>query len=1030
MFALLNRLTVRNRIWGIVLTFIGSILLTSAVDITTLRETLQQEKESTIRQLVESGYSVLAHYQALESNGSLSREAAQAAAIGTIKGMRYNGKEYFWINDEQVPSHIVMHPISPELDGQPLLDEKFNCVTSMRNSTDGPFIPTDGKKNLLQAFAELVAQTGQGYVTYPWPKVNPDGKSTRESYPKLSYVKGFAPWGWTVGSGIYIDDIDAAIKARAIQHLVLLFGVTVSLLLLASLIAHSITRPLHATMRAMHGIAKGDAGLDQRLVIEGHSEISELAGNFNEILDHIEARDQALLRHQESLEQEVSSRTASLREANLKLDGELLERKRIEKIISAGKFRMHALLDATEESVMLLALDGTIFEINTFAARRFGKTPQQMVRTNFFDYMPASLAETRSAMVRSVGESGEAIHFQDQRGSTRFDNNLYPVKDENGVVESVAVYAKDVTEQYRIKLDDELFVQLGTVLMRWGVDSAAIAQIFCDGILPIFNLSAAWITVAGRDGKLSLLAGSEGITADAIEHLATGANGLAQCLPLATVMSSGQRRALALDDLDCPRCAGTAQALGAREALLLPLIIHGECWGVLVLYGKETSQFGDGLVQQRLIASANRLVITLESALRQERLALFDLALAEVANAVMITDAEANIVWGNHAFSLLSGYAIDEALGKSPKLLNSGLQDAGFYKHFWQTIGDGKTWRGDIVNRRKDGSLYTANQMVTPLFNAEGTVSHYISVFEDISERKRQEKELQDNFEHVQRLNEQLKAAQNQLLQSEKMASIGQLAAGVAHEINNPIGFVNSNLGTLKIYVDQLLGIIQAYSKADPLLAGQGEIQAAIAAQKQQADLPFLSEDIQILLKESRDGIGRVTKIVQDLKDFSRIDSMDWAEADLEQGLDSTLNIVWNEIKYKADIVREYSGIPRVECLGSQMNQVFMNLLVNAAQAIETRGTITLRTGTTDSKVWVEIADTGRGIPAENLKRIFDPFFTTKAVGKGTGLGLSLAYSIVQKHHGNIEASSEVGVGSRFRIEIPLRQPKQLRNIT
>ncbi|MGE5470865.1 MAG: cache domain-containing protein [Bacteroidota bacterium] len=1018
----MNRLSVRNRIWGIVAIFIGSIVVGGVLDVKLLRQSLQQEKEAAIRQVVESGYGVLAHYSALEDNGSLSREAAQAAAMATIKALRYNERDYFWINDDHLPSRMVMHPIQPELDGQPLLGEKYNCATSLRAGLDGPFVATDGKKNLTEAFVEVVAHSGQGYVTYPWPKTRAGGGSTANSFPKLSYVKKFAPWGWIIGSGIYIDDIDAAVRRQATENLLQLLGISAVLLLLSTLIARSITAPLRAAMRTMHAIAKGEAGLDQRVAVDGNSEIAELAGNFNDMLDHIEARDQALLRHQDKLEEEVAIRTASLRESNLQLDAELTERRRIEKVVKEGRTRMHAMLDATDESVMLLTPAGLILEINAFAARRFGQTPQQMVGRNFYDFMPPALAESRSAMVRVVAENGEILHFQDQRGAAYFDNSLYPVVDDNGTVESIAVYAKDITEQHRIKLDEELFLHLGTVLMRWGIDSAAVAQIFCDGVMPIFNLCGAAIVVAGPAGRLVMLAGSEGMAADAMAHMSPSAEDGTNCLPVAAVMASGQRQVLSLDGLACPACAAMARTLDAREAALLPLVIHGECWGVLVLYGQETGQFGDGLLQQRLLASANRLVITLESALRQERLALLDLALAEVGNAVMITDANGVVVWVNRSFCQLSGYALDEVLGKPPGLLKSGVQDAAFYRAFWATIRAGETWRGDIVNRRKDGALYTANEMVTPLFNAEGELSHYVAILEDISERKRHEKELQQNFEHVQALNQRLESAQNQLLQSEKMASIGQLAAGVAHEINNPIGFVNSNLGTLKLYVDELLGIIQAYGKADALLVGQPEITQAIETLKERADLGFLNEDIQVLLRESREGIGRVSKIVQDLKDFSRIDSMDWAAADLEQGLDSTLNIVCNEIKYKADIVKEYAGIPRAECLGSQMNQVFMNLLVNAAQAIETRGTITLRTGCRDDHVWVEIADTGKGMPPEIRKRIFEPFFTTKPVGKGTGLGLSLAYSIVQKHHGKLEVESELGRGSTFRIEIPLRQ--------
>ena len=181
------------------------------------------------------------------------------------------------------------------------------------------------------------------------------------------------------------------------------------------------------------------------------------------------------------------------------------------------------------------------------------------------------------------------------------------------------------------------------------------------------------------------------------------------------------------------------------------------------------------------------------------------------------------------------------------------------------------------------------------------------------------------------------------------------------------------------------------------------------------------------MLGESQEGLNRVKKIVQDLKDFSHADegSFDWA--DLHQGIESTLNIAANEIKYKADVIKAYGDIPQVECLPSQLNQVFMNLLVNAAQAMkgDPRGTITVRTGGSSGEemVWVEIADNGSGIPKENLARIFDPFFTTKPLGQGTGLGLSLSYSIVQKHHGRIEVESEIGKGTTFRIHLPVRQP-------
>jgi signal transduction histidine kinase len=284
---------------------------------------------------------------------------------------------------------------------------------------------------------------------------------------------------------------------------------------------------------------------------------------------------------------------------------------------------------------------------------------------------------------------------------------------------------------------------------------------------------------------------------------------------------------------------------------------------------------------------------------------------------------------------------------------------------------------------------------------------------------------LQQEKEQQQALIKKLEDAQNQLLQSEKMASIGQLAAGVAHEINNPIGFVNSNLGTLRQYAEDLLALVAAYEQVEPLLAAYPEQLAGVAAAKRHADLAYLREDLPSLLKETQDGVVRVKKIVQDLKGFSHVNETEWQQVDLHAGLESTLNVVWNEIKYKAEVVRQYGDLPPVDCVASQINQVFMNLLVNAAQAIDKAGVITLRSGTAGGLVWIEIADNGKGIPGENLNRIFEPFFTTKPVGKGTGLGLSLSYDIVEKHGGRIEVQSEVGEGSRFRIWLPAaRQPE------
>jgi signal transduction histidine kinase len=293
-------------------------------------------------------------------------------------------------------------------------------------------------------------------------------------------------------------------------------------------------------------------------------------------------------------------------------------------------------------------------------------------------------------------------------------------------------------------------------------------------------------------------------------------------------------------------------------------------------------------------------------------------------------------------------------------------------------------------------------------------------------EQNRRIEELSQAHAEVQAINRRLEDTQQQLLQSEKMASIGQLAAGVAHEINNPIGYVHSNLGSLEGYIEDIFRILEVYGEVERANPGQAGLFAGVKAMREKLDIDFLKDDVHALLAETREGIGRVKKIVQDLKDFSRTGAEDeWQWADLHKGLDSTLNIVNNEIKYKARVVKEYGTLPEIECLPSQLNQVFMNLLVNAAHAIDQQGTITVRSGADASSLWVEVSDTGSGIAPENLKRIFEPFFTTKPVGKGTGLGLSLSYSIVQKHGGRLEVDSEPGRGTTFRVTLPRERVAQ-----
>ncbi len=268
---------------------------------------------------------------------------------------------------------------------------------------------------------------------------------------------------------------------------------------------------------------------------------------------------------------------------------------------------------------------------------------------------------------------------------------------------------------------------------------------------------------------------------------------------------------------------------------------------------------------------------------------------------------------------------------------------------------------------------------------------------------------------------QQLKATQSQILQQEKMASVGQLAAGVAHEINNPMGFITSNLSSLQRYQDKLTAYIE-HLESWLQREGSSALLEQMKELKKKQKISFVLEDINDLIEESADGAVRVRDIVQNLKSFSRVDQTEFSPADINECLESTLAIAMNEIKYKATIEKDFGELPLLPCFPQQLNQVFLNILVNAAQAIEEKGEIKIKTWTEDGQVKITISDNGSGIPEDIREKIFEPFFTTKEVGKGTGLGMSISYDIIKEHHGQIIVNSEAGQGTTFTIELPLER--------
>ena len=392
----------------------------------------------------------------------------------------------------------------------------------------------------------------------------------------------------------------------------------------------------------------------------------------------------------------------------------------------------------------------------------------------------------------------------------------------------------------------------------------------------------------------------------------------------------------------------------------------------------------------------------------EDQLHLQSAALEAAANAILIVGRDGKIVWTNPAFTDMTGYTREEAIGQSPRLLKSGLHNASFYGDLWNTVLSGNIWHGEIVNRRKDDQLYTEEMTITPVRNKNNEIQHFIAIKRDITERKR----LQQNLEQANRelesygrkleralremaeKNKQLQEAQNQLIQSEKMAAIGVLSSGIAHEIKNPLAIIVLSIEEFEAISDKL------------------DAQSKIYIQ---------------MIKRAAD---RANDVIIELLSFARASELKAENVNVHQLVEGTFLLVHNTAKFKGIALEHKDTGKDIEVTGDRilLEQALFNLLINAVDATERGGTITVETHLRKSyssfaqqdEAVIKVMDTGSGIDPEILPRIFEPFFTTKEQGKGTGLGLSTVYTLLKRHHGTIDVESTVGVGTTFIITLPL----------
>ncbi len=332
-------------------------------------------------------------------------------------------------------------------------------------------------------------------------------------------------------------------------------------------------------------------------------------------------------------------------------------------------------------------------------------------------------------------------------------------------------------------------------------------------------------------------------------------------------------------------------------------------------------------------------------------------------------------------------------------------------------------WSGESIFRCRNSEEFPVSQVLIAHKNEQGEVEFFSTIARDIRDRQQIEAQLRQQAEDLAQTLQELKRTQAQMIQAEKMSSLGQLVAGVAHEINNPVNFIHGNLSHLEEHTQDLLQLVHLY-------------QSSNIPECEEIDLKYIQEDLPKILNSMKVGTQRIRQIVLSLRNFSRMDEAEFKTVDIHEGIDSSLMILQHRLKEKPEfpeihVIKDYDSLPVVECYAGQLNQVFINILANAIDALE-QGTdnevllptITIRTSLIDSD-WVKIAiaDNGLGMPEQIQKQIFNPFFTTKPVGKGTGMGLSISYQIItEKHAGKLECYSKLGQGTEFVIAIPIRQ--------
>lgn len=685
---------------------------------------------------------------------------------------------------------------------------------------------------------------------------------------------------------------------------------------------------------------------------------------------------------------------------------DVTERNRAEDALHKSEELYRMLIATLPDAIMLAGIDGKISYASPNAYTMFGVSSEaEIIGHSPLEWVvPEQRAEAREAfgkVLSGVVETGRRFHFMRKNGETFWgESSAATLTDGEGNITGVMLVTRDISERKRA----EEALQRAEEKYRTMVERATVGfyQTTPDGKLLTANTSFA--RMLGYESP---------------EDMLTSLNDIGNSF----YVDPGRREEFIRAIQPQGSVTGFESRAYRRDGSIMWVSeeVRAVCddQGTVIRYEGTIADITQRKRAEELLATERNTLRTLIDSL---------------PDRIYIKDTECRFVLNNTAHIRRLGCTRQqEVLGKT---------DFDFRPHdiASKSFADDKrviTTGKPLINKEEAVFSHTGEwewllTTKVPLRDKQGTVVGLVGISHDITERVRRDQErqlletqLKERNAELERMVTDLKNMQGHLVQSEKMASLGQLVAGIAHEINNPLAFVASNLNRFKEYFDDTLTVLKEWQtvgkqlEANPLWEPQLRL---LKSAEQQADLEFITEDFENLMRHSRDGAERIKSIVNKMRGFARTSGNEFQEANINEALEDTLTIVWNELKYKATIQKEYGTLPPVVCNIGELKQVFVNLLVNAAHAIAEKGVITIRTAHKGENVEIQVADTGSGIAPEHLNKIFDPFFTTKPVGKGTGLGLWICMTIIQNHHGTITVDSRVGQGTTFTVTLPVQQ--------